>query len=346
MEKTMKTHRPRAPRALRRKVWALVGAVALVAGMSACATPAASPDGDAAGPVTVRVAGATKIEVALPFIYAQAQGYFADEGITIEETAVQSGQNAVALVATGQIEVALGGASAGMFNALGQGLGFRYVGDLTRTGGGMPGNGLLVVADPARFGSVAELAGARIAIAGGRGALASAYLGTILATEDLTLDDVEIVDTAFPDQETALRNGTVDGAIPAEPFISKILADGAAEALAPVPAGLPSISMLYNEDFAETPAAQGFMDAIARASAELAESGGKSDPALTALAAASGQDAATLENLYFSEYPSPPAPSPEMQDIQQIFLDAGLLDNDALLPEDEFVDASFAEAVQ
>jgi ABC-type nitrate/sulfonate/bicarbonate transport system substrate-binding protein len=84
-------------------------------------TPAAQAE-----PQTVRVQLVRALAQA-PYYIAAAKGYFAKEGITVESTDVRSALDAIAPLATGQLDVSVGAATAGFFNAAHQGFDLRVV---------------------------------------------------------------------------------------------------------------------------------------------------------------------------------------------------------------------------
>lgn len=160
-----------------------------------------------------------------PLFVAQARGYFEDEGLEVEITMGGTGQDTQALVANGQLDGAFAGLSAGYFNGVDNGLDVKIVG-----GGGesTPGDPLsaYVVPKDGPVQSIADLAGQKVAVAGGAGALAGYYLGQLLLQGDLTIDDVDVQNLTFPDGLAALANGAVAAAISSAPLLTDQLASG------------------------------------------------------------------------------------------------------------------------
>src|SRR5262249_57171401 len=64
--------------------------------------------------VTVRLVRAI---AQAPFYIAVSKGYFAQEGITVDAADIRSALDTIAPLATGQLDVSMGAATAGLFNA-------------------------------------------------------------------------------------------------------------------------------------------------------------------------------------------------------------------------------------
>ena len=79
-----------------------------------------------AEPQTVRIQLVRALAQA-PYYIAIANGYFDKEGITIESTDVRSALDTIAPLATGQLDVSFGAATAGFFNAAHQAFDLRVV---------------------------------------------------------------------------------------------------------------------------------------------------------------------------------------------------------------------------
>src|SRR5215217_8419557 len=72
------------------------------------------------------------------------RGYFLEEGIDFEEVAFDTSAKMLPALAAGQIDVGIGGSSAGLFNAIAQGIPLKIVLDSTSAYPGDSAGGLLV----------------------------------------------------------------------------------------------------------------------------------------------------------------------------------------------------------
>src|SRR3970282_2977120 len=89
---------------------ALAGGLGVTGDLSSSAAPA---------PVTVRVAF-TPLQAWGPLFIADAEDYFAREGIKVEWVTFAGGADTIAVLVQGQLEVGAGSASAGFVHAVGQ----------------------------------------------------------------------------------------------------------------------------------------------------------------------------------------------------------------------------------
>ena len=60
---------------------------------------------------------------------AQEKGYYQEQGLEIEFQRMQGAGEMIAPLASGQVDVAIGAPSAGLFNAVGRGVSLLVVGD-------------------------------------------------------------------------------------------------------------------------------------------------------------------------------------------------------------------------
>jgi len=195
------------------------GAAPAVPGSEATARPPA---------VTVRlgtVPGA--ISNAGRFV-AIERGYFQEEGITFEDVPFDTSAKMLPALAAGQIEVGIGGISAGLFNAIAQGIPLKIVLDSTSAYPGDSAGGLLVRKDLLDSGAVrepADLRGRRVAITS-KGQATELTLSRALAQGGLTLADVDVVELGYPDMTLALGNRNIDAAVSIEPFAVQAISQG------------------------------------------------------------------------------------------------------------------------
>lgn len=177
----------------------------------------ASAEGACTG-ATVRV-GITSSASDAPLFLSEAEGYFEQEGLTVELTPFDSAAQMIAPLGGGQLDVGAGAPSAGFYNAVARDLNLRIVADK----GSMPeGYGympLLVrkdLVDSGEFGGIEDLAGLRVAEPA-QATATSSTLSAILDSAGLSYDDVQHQFVGFAEHPTAFENGAIDASLTTEP---------------------------------------------------------------------------------------------------------------------------------
>ncbi|HEY7060535.1 MAG TPA: ABC transporter substrate-binding protein [Chloroflexota bacterium] len=211
---------------------------------AAAAAPAAPAGSASAQPATAQPATVPppplKLRVStqrLPsdgaLIYVDEQGYFREAGIEVEFVDVATGQDVIAPLASGKLEVAVGAVSPALFNAVARGIDIKLVATKGATApepnGPFSGSIWMVLGpDVAASGAVndyADLRGKTVAI-GTRGSSIEVILDRALQRGGLTMDDVDVKSLGYPDMLPALVNHQVDVAVELEPFIALGTANG------------------------------------------------------------------------------------------------------------------------
>jgi len=178
------------------------------------AAPAEAADTVTIGIVPSVPAGATWIAI--------EKGYFREAGIDVQLEKIDSASNAMALLASGRMQVVEGGLAAGYWNALAQKL--PVIMALER-GSSPVYHDLLVRPDLAgQIKTIADLKGRTVAIVA-PGSSAVYEVGKVLETAGLTLKDIEIKYMPFPQMGVAFANKAIDVADEVPPFGSVILAE-------------------------------------------------------------------------------------------------------------------------
>ncbi len=169
----------------------------------------------------------------LSFFIAETRGYFAAEGLDVKFVDFDSAARMIAPLASGELDVASGGPSAGLYNAIARGVAVRIVADKTSTAPGRHSQTLLVrkpLMESGRVKTLADLKGLRVANAA-PGSSSMGTLNRIYKMTGLSSSDIERVYLGFPQQIAALQNGAVDAGFPTEPFAANALRQGFATAL-------------------------------------------------------------------------------------------------------------------
>ena len=322
---------------------------------AAVASPAAATSG-APRPVgkveSVKVAHAPSLLFA-PLYVAIEKGYLAEQSIEVTLETVTAGQDAMALAANGQLDAVVAGFSVALFNAVDRGLDIRVVGSM----GAQPKQGrptaLMVRKDLLAGGQVKEmrdLKGKKVAIAGGNGSTGAYLLATKLREGGLALNDVEIVNLAFPDQVQAFKQGAIDAAIPPAPFTEQIRQDGSADYFGgPFTPGASSVGIVYGPTLLKerNEAGKRLMAALIRGSRAIQGEAIKSDEHLAIFSKYTRIPAETLKTM--DPYDFAPDLAPNLQslmDMQQVFIAEGQLKFPAPLPAERWADESFVRAAR
>ncbi|MDQ3924722.1 MAG: ABC transporter substrate-binding protein, partial [Actinomycetota bacterium] len=187
--------------------------------VSACGGGGGGESGELA---TVRVGTAQSASDAAIYI-ADEKGYFEEQGIQLELIPFRSAAETVPSLGSGDLDVAGGSPSAGMYNAVARGLDLKNVAD---KGSHPPGQGysaLLVredLVDSGQFNGFEDLNGLTIGIAA-EGTSSEIDAVVPLREAGLTLNDVQPEYLAFPDHVSALENGSIDASSTTEPSVTQ-----------------------------------------------------------------------------------------------------------------------------
>src|SRR5581483_3188626 len=158
-----------------------------------------------------------------PTFLALERGYFAAEGLDVELIRIQAGGEAIPLLATGGLDVAMGAGAAGFYNAVARGAEVRVVADEGSTLPGFPLYSFVVRKDLVDSGQVrdwADLKGLRIAnVAAGNGLHRG--IDEALRKGGGSIADIEMVLMPTPDMLSALANRAIDAAPLFEPYAAQ-----------------------------------------------------------------------------------------------------------------------------
>jgi len=221
--------------------------------VTAAITLAAAAPARAADVVHVGITGAA---TDLPLFLAEKKGYFAKEGLSADLVRFDSGAKMVAPLGHGELQAGAGATSAGLYNALLQGIAIKIVADKATITKDSAYKGLIVrkaLIDSGQFKSLADLKGRKVAITA-PGAADNSVINEAAKKGRLTIKDIDRTYLGFAAQITALANGGIDAAIGAEPDITIGARQGVAVMFAPIPSFYPrgvetSAVLLYGGDF-------------------------------------------------------------------------------------------------
>jgi NitT/TauT family transport system substrate-binding protein len=164
------------------------------------------------------------------FFIAEKHGYFAEQKIKIELILFDAGPMMIAPLGAGQLDVAAGASSAGLFNAAARGINIKMVADKGSTPPGYEYMPIMVrkaLVDSGKVKTFADLKGLKVAEAGEGGSPGS-LLNEGLKKGGLTYKDVEHVYMGYPQHVLALANGAIDASVTTEPSATQAIELGAA----------------------------------------------------------------------------------------------------------------------
>lgn len=330
----------------------MIRALAVTAVSATALTACSSDNGDGqsdgdGGDSTVTV-GVASLPIFAPVFVAEEKGYFEDRGLDVELENVQTGQDAIPLLSSGQLDAVAAGFSAGVFSGLDTGLEFRVVGSMGVSDGAEESPAHLIVnSDLAADGTVetaADLEGMKIGVAGGAGGTGAYLAALALEDEGLSVSDVELINVGNPDMPAALENGSIDAGLMSAPFSENTLDDGTGESLWYPPEETSGTGLMFGEHFVDADQAQPFFDALVQASEDLQGEERYSDEHLEIIAEATGQDAEGLQGVPLYTWLPDLAPiSEQLTGMERVWMESGAIEYDSPLSTDDYIDSSFAE---
>lgn len=220
---------------------------------------------------TVRFASVGGISDAGLYL-AHDSGAFRQAGVTVEMGRMDGAPSLLAAVATNQIDVAGISITPGLYASVRQGVNLRVVGDKQSVRRGFSATRLLVRSDLAGglLPTVLQrLRGKTIAISA-KPSMVYMMLDDLLRKHGMSLDDVRVVELAYPNMLGAFAGRAIDAAIDLEPFLTQAVQNGSARMVSDLvevaPAdGASLVALVYSERFAKDRAAgEAFMTAYMR----------------------------------------------------------------------------------
>jgi NitT/TauT family transport system substrate-binding protein len=276
-----------------------------------------------------------------PVFVAQERGYLASAGYNATLAPIVAGQDAMALVAQGQMDVATAGLSAAFFNAVNRGLEVKFVAST----GYQPANGhptaLMMRQDlydaGARDPSV--LKGKTIGWLGNAGATAGYYVALILRKYGLTMKDINPVSIAAPDQEVALEKKAVDAIFCSAPLTALFAEKKLAQIVGTVEPGIAGTGIFFGPSLLVTPGAGlGVLNAFRRGAVDCVGNGYFTPANLAAMSKYVNQPADLIRTTDRYDFkPDLRIDQATLADMQTEFLAQGILAYKTPLPEAKLI---------
>jgi NitT/TauT family transport system substrate-binding protein len=169
------------------------------------------------------------------FFVPMDKGYFAQEGIEVEWQPVQVTAEAIAQVASGNLELASATVGAAVLNGFSRGVDTKIVSGLHgNPPAGVGGDPFIVRKDLYDSGlrDASGLVGRKVA-GNSLGVYTEYGINGVMRTAGLSVADVDFTPIAFPDIPQALANNAVDAAFVPEPFATASIEAGYAAQIVP-----------------------------------------------------------------------------------------------------------------
>jgi NitT/TauT family transport system substrate-binding protein len=275
-----------------------------------------------------------------PVFAAQARGYFTQAGFDANLTPIQSGQDAMALAATGHIDVVAAALSTAFYNAVSRNLPVKFVASTAyQPKHGHP-SALLIREDLYEAGAhtPAALRGKKIGWLGGAGAVSAYYVARILRPYGFGVKDVEPVNLANPDQGIALERKAVDAVFSNSPFTEAFQQRNLARIIGFPPAGISGSGVFFGPSLLNNiDAARDVMTALRKGAKDIQGEGYFAPDILQSFVTYTRQPAELIRSSpRYDVYPDLRVDFPTVQDVQREFIEEGALSyktplNEALL---------------
>ena len=211
-----------------------------------------------------------------PVFVAVERGYLKDAGFNATLSPIVAGQDAMALVAQGQMDVATAGLSAAFFNAINRNLDVKFVAST----GYQPAKGhptaLMMRQDLFDAGAhdASTLKGKTVGWLGNAGATSGYYVALILRKFGLTMKDITAINIAAPDQQLALEKKAVDAMFCAAPFTALFAEKKLAQICGSAPTGIAGTGIFFGPSLLnDAPTASAVVKALRRGASDVAGAG-------------------------------------------------------------------------
>ena len=208
---------------------ALLG-LALLLGLCGLAAPPASRAASSIQMGYIGVSSDAGIFIALD------KGYFKEQGLELSLERLAAGADQMALLGSGHLQIASGGISPTLFNAVNRGLPVVVAADKGSLRKGFGFNVFVVrkaLVDGGQFKDLSDLRG-RVLGSNSPASPVAFQTSLILKKGGLSVKDVKMEYMDFGDQPAAMANGKIDAAVMVEPFATATEARGIGKIVLPL----------------------------------------------------------------------------------------------------------------
>jgi NitT/TauT family transport system substrate-binding protein len=223
-------------RALSARIPLLATGLLLVASLTSCGLLGGSEEGNDSPQDGNGKLETTQLKVSImkttdlaPFHLAMKEGYFKDEGLTIEFVDAPSGGESVGKLVSGEVDLAYASYTpfflAESKKAAETKGGVKLVADASSAG---PGSCIVVATPDSPVKSIKDMAGKRVAVTA-TGTISDLLTMSTLKTNNVDYNKITWVPTPFPATAAALKNKNVDAAFVTEPFIQDAMKNAGAQ---------------------------------------------------------------------------------------------------------------------
>jgi NitT/TauT family transport system substrate-binding protein len=204
--------------------------------------------GQAAYATDVLKFGSTRVPA--PLNVGMEKGFFAEQGIRIEQVFFKSGAEVAPSVASGVVDAAATTSGAALFNAIHKGINVKLVADgLSLTPGAPGGDPTSIIVrkdlmDSGEITSAANLSGHRIATTA-PGQILDIVAHEFLRRGGVDAKSVTFVSMAPPDMVAAMQGGAIDAAVMLDPFSTIVIQRGIGARLAAGSEIMPGLQQVF-----------------------------------------------------------------------------------------------------
>ncbi len=276
-----------------------------------------------------------------PVFVAVERGYLKSAGITANLTPIVAGQDAMALVAQSQLDLAAAGLSAAFFNAVARGLDVKFAAST----GYQPEKGhptaLMVRQDEYDAGlhDAGGLKGKTVGWLGNAGAASGYYVAVILRKFNLGIKDINPVNIAAPDQQVALERKAVDAMFCAAPFTALFEEKKLAKIVGNAPPGISATGVFLGPSISgDAGFAKAVLAALRKGAADVAGDGYLKPDNLAAMAKYINQPVELIKTTDRYDFkPDLRIDQATLLDMQNEFIGQGILTYKTALPEAKLI---------
>ena len=276
-----------------------------------------------------------------PVFVAVERGYLRDAGFNATLSPIVAGQDAMALVAQSQMDVATAGLSAAFFNAINRNLEVKFVAST----GYQPKVGhptaLMMREDLYDAGAhdASSLKGKSIGWLGNSGATSGYYVALILRKFGLTMKDITPINIAAPDQQLALEKKAVDAMFCAAPFTALFAQKKLAQICGSAPPSIAGTGIFFGPTLLnDASAATSVMKALRRGAADVAGPGYFKPENLAAMSKYVNQPAELIKTTDRYDFRGDlKIDERTVNDMQSEFINQGILAYKTALPDSKLI---------